>query len=336
MTNLFSLWDAREQSTKSIGAVADAMFYAKSLGRTFVEPAVKDSRTVNTSTPGALPMSAYYNLTAHASYVNILPLSRFQRACARSVLLLDAELYPKHIVLETPEAVRRFFTKFEGADMIVVRGLWRSTRSVNLEHPAELHTGVPAFQPSRRVVATAARIVAAFGMPTVCASWRTERAPGGTRALPACAVKFADSVLEQEAKAEGQRASLKGSVLLSTDLYEGNSGTYSRDDKTKKALSIVEGMLGGALNHALMKAIASIDDSGIRGFVETRICARSDVMIRCSQQHGHQFCINCVKGKSGFLANIERERKEVAKATGRSLPVVIWGPAWYDPWGVLG
>ena len=101
---------------------------------------------------------------------------------------------------------------------------------------------------------------------TACASWRTERAPGGTRALPTCAVKFADSVLKQTAEAEGRRAPLKGSVLLSTDLYEGNSGTYIRDGKTKKALSIVEGALGGALNHALMEHIASIEDSGPRPY----------------------------------------------------------------------
>ena len=342
-TKLLSLQYAREQSTKGIGAVADVMMYARSLGRTLVEPAMKDSRTEAPTTPGALPLSAYYNLTMHRRYVPIMPLDRFRALeCVSTTAHLDLSKYSlgKLGSLGSDTArVKKFFHNVRSADLVVVSGLWRSSTHVSLDHPST--HDVPPFKPSDGIIRMAARIVAQHGRPVACASWRTETAAGGAKSLPECAGVFAASVMAQAAAAQAQATTGNGgrgvpeaaSILVSTDLYLGNSGTYRRPPEAKEALAIVQATLGAALNVGLTRAIQEIGDSGLRGLVEARICARSSgVLITCGcSPHaiGGRFCRNCTKKDSGFTSEIVSERVRLRRATtttatNGTFPIVTW------------
>ena len=341
--NLFHLKTAREQSNKGIGAVADAMFYARSLGRTFVEPAVKNSRIVDPKTPGAHPLSWYYNITEHENYVHILPLAYYRKICAyltaSKLVVYDNPILNKRggVSFQTEEQVRSFFRDFK-SDVIVVDGLWRSS-GVSHKYPSTMHPDVPRFHVSAFVRRTASQILEKFGRPVACANWRTETAPatkpGADFGLVKCAAVFSESVAVKAAAAAKLRKQADGtkkasspsspaaqhSILLSTDLFPGNSDTYHRNNEVKAALKVVERSLGESLNVPLMQRIGNISDSGLRAFVEARICARSDIMIRCARKHG-EFCTNCVKQQSGYLSFLEWERNGLGKSA------TSWGHEW--------
>ena len=144
--NLFQLVNGREQSNKGAGAIADAMFYARALGRVLVEPAVKDSRCVDPATPGAMGLSKYYNLTLHRLYVPIMPLEVYRTMCARSTALLDVHARPNlnkigGIRLQSAPAVKAFFFEFREADVIQVRPLICFILSFNVFNVSSVHNG---------------------------------------------------------------------------------------------------------------------------------------------------------------------------------------------------
>ena len=201
---------------------------------------------------------------------------------------------------------------------------------------------VPSFRPSSSVVDTATKLVQEFGRPLVCANWRTESAPAAARdaknpTLMECATAFSGSVVKHTAAAAATAAATttttktmttttttNRSVMLSTDLYAGNSGTYHTSERARAALEQVERTLGGSLNGELMHRLANISDSGLRAFVEVRLCSRASIMVRCAGR-SHDFCTKCTKLNSGFVHSIEHERRQLGR------PVESWdktGVAW--------
>lgn len=191
---------------------------------------------------------------------------------------------------------------------------------------------VPSFRPSSTVVDIVAKLIKEFGRPLVCANWRTESAPATARDaknpdLMECAAAFAGSVVKQTTAAATAALTKGGaatktttdrSVMLSTDLYAGNSGTYHRSNRARDALEQVKRTLGDRLNVALMHRLANISDSGLRAFVEVRLCSRASTVVRCAGR-SHDFCSKCCKKNSGFVQSIELERRKLGR------PVESWG-----------
>eukprot|EP00966_Prymnesium_polylepis_P025928 597631-Prymnesium_polylepis.1 len=127
-----------EQQHKNKFVVTDALFIARVLGRTLVEPRVRHSRlaSANRSAAGSLALHHYWDMQPLCARFDVLPAREFALECARAGDALwagAAHFWPKRgrayaggWRLHTAAAVRAAFSGSEPARLVVLHDLWRS------------------------------------------------------------------------------------------------------------------------------------------------------------------------------------------------------------------
>lgn len=123
-----------EQMHKNRFVVMDALYIAHVLGRTLVEPRVRDARlaSTNRSVAGSLALHHLWDLQPICERFDVLPARTYaQRFEAKrgGVVELGPKRgrdFPGGWRLHTPAAVRAAFRSAEGAAVLVLKGMWRS------------------------------------------------------------------------------------------------------------------------------------------------------------------------------------------------------------------
>ena len=103
-------------------------------------------------------------------------------------------------------------------------------------------------------------------------------------------------------------------MVLLTDLYPGNSGTFAKasDPAHKSALRILEDRLPLGPANAQAKQWRAVNDSGLRSMLELEVCARARLLVTCNEAlvnesltAGNQpRCTKCAKLRSGFTERV--------------------------------
>ena len=312
--------DAREQSQKSLGVVNDAAFYARALNRVLVEPGVAESRIIDpfgeaeqkhdgrTMPWRGLGLANYWDVRPLCRYMDgrLMPLQRF---VAEGGLELERrELEGKgsehlgSLQLESEDDVRAHFAPHADVPLLVLRQQWRSNvegRSWNSTSRNSTRDAVPTLAIAPSITTVAEELAHALPSPFACVQWRAE---DGTDRPEECAAELADAV--------GSWGRLSEAVVLLTDLYPGNSGTFAKasDPAHKSALRILEDRLPLGPANAQAKQWRAVNDSGLRSMLELEVCARARLLVTCNEAlvneslaAGNQpRCAKCAKMSSGF------------------------------------
>ena len=308
--------DAREQSQKSLGVVNDAAFYARALNRVLVEPGVAESRIVDpfgeaTWKPWrGLGLANYWDVRPLCRYMDgrLMPLQRF---VAEGGLELERrELTDvgghRSLVLESEDDVRAYFAPHADVPLLVLRELWRSNAEGRSWKPTARNStrdAVPTLAIAPSIATVADELAHALPSPFACVQWRAE---DGTDRPEECAAELADAV--------GSWGRLAEAVVLLTDLYPGNSGTFANanDPAHKSALRILEDRLPLGPANAQAKQWRAVNDSGLRSMLELEVCARARLLVTCNEAlvneslaAGNQpRCTKCAKLRSGFTERV--------------------------------
>ncbi len=312
--------DAREQSQKSLGVVNDAAFYARALNRVLVEPGVAESRIIDPfgeaeqkddlrTTPWrGLGLANYWDVRPLCRYMDgrLMPLQRF---VAEGGLELERrELTDvgghRSLVLESEDDVRDYFSPHADVPLLVLRELWRSNAEGRSWKPTARNStrdAVPTLAIAPSIATVADELAHALPSPFACVQWRAE---DGTDRPEECAEELADAV--------GSWGRLSEAVVLLTDLYPGNSGTFKQKPAHKSALRILEDRLPLGPANAQAKQWRAVNDSGLRSMLELEVCARARLLVTCNEAlvneslaAGNQpRCTKCAKPRSGFTERV--------------------------------
>ena len=312
--------DAREQSQKSLGVVNDAAFYARALNRVLVEPGVAESRIIDPfgeaeqkhdlrTTPWrGLGLANYWDVRPLCRYMDgrLMPLQRF---VAEGGLELERrELTDvgghRSLVLESEDDVRDYFALHADVPLLVLRELWRSNAEGRSWKPTARNStrdAVPTLAIAPSIATVADELAHALPSPFACVQWRAE---DGTDRPEECAEELADAV--------GSWGRLSEAVVLLTDLYPGNSGTFKQKPAHKSALRILEDRLPLGPANAQAKQWRAVNDSGLRSMLELEVCARARLLVTCNEAlvneslaAGNQpRCAKCAKLRSGFTERV--------------------------------
>ena len=307
--------DAREQSQKSMGVVNDVAFYARALNRVLVEPGVAESRIVDpfgeaTWKPWrGLGLANYWDVRPLCRYLDgrLMPLQRF--VAEGGLELEKRELkgkgseYLGSLQLESEDDVRAHFAPHADVPLLVLRRQWRSNvegRSWNSTSRNSTRDAVPTLAIAPSITTVAEELAHALPSPFACVQWRAE---GGTDRPEECAAELAGAV-----------GRLSEAVVLLTDLYPGNSGTFAHasDPAHKSALRILEDRLPLGPANAQAKQWRAVNDSGLRSMLELEVCARARLLVTCNEAlvneslaAGNQpRCTKCAKLRSGFTERV--------------------------------
>ena len=310
--------DAWEQSQKSLGVVNDVAFYARALNRVLVEPGVAESRIVDpfgeaTWKPWrGLGLANYWDVRPLCRYLDgrLMPLQRF--VAEGGLELEKRELkgkgseYLGSLQLESEDDVRAHFAPHADVPLLVLRRQWRSNvegRSWNSTSRNSTRDAVPTLATAPSITTVAEELAHALPSPFACVQWRAE---GGTDRPEECAAELADAV--------GSWGRLSEAVVLLTDLYPGNSGTFAKasDQAHKSALRILEDRLPLGPANAQAKQWRAVNDSGLRSMLELEVCARARLLVTCNEAlvneslaAGNQpRCTKCAKPRSGFTERV--------------------------------
>ena len=312
--------DAREQSQKSLGVVNDAAFYARALNRVLVEPGVAESRIIDPfgeaeqehdgrTTPWrGLGLANYWDVRPLCRYMDgrLMPLQRF---VAEGGLELERrELTDvgghRSLVLESEDDVRDYFSPHADVPLLVLRELWRSNAEGRSWKPTARNStrdAVPTLAIAPSIATVADELAHALPSPFACVQWRAE---DGTDRPEECAEELADAV--------GSWGRLSEAVVLLTDLYPGNSGTFKQKPAHKSALRILEERLPLGPTNAQAEKWRAVNDSGLRSMLELEVCARARLLVTCNEAlvneslaAGNQpRCTKCAKLRSGFTERV--------------------------------
>ena len=312
--------DAREQSQKSLGVVNDAAFYARALNRVLVEPGVAESRIIDPfgeaekehdlrTTPWrGLGLANYWDVRPLCRYMDgrLMPLQRF---VAEGGLELERrELTDvgghRSLVLESEDDVRDYFSPHADVPLLVLRELWRSNAEGRSWKPTARNStrdAVPTLAIAPSIATVADELAHALPSPFACVQWRAE---DGTDRPEECAEELADAV--------GSWGRLSEAVVLLTDLYPGNSGTFKQKPAHKSALRILEERLPLGPANAQAEKWRAVNDSGLRSMLELEVCARARLLVTCNEAlvneslaAGNQpRCAKCAKLRSGFTERV--------------------------------
>ena len=312
--------DAREQSQKSLGVVNDAAFYARALNRVLVEPGVAESRIIDPfgeadqehdrrTTPWrGLGLANYWDVRPLCRYMDgrLMPLQRF---VAEGGLELERrELTDvgghRSLVLESEDDVRAYFAPHADVPLLVLRELWRSNAEGRSWKPTARNStrdAVPTLAIAPSIATVADELAHALPSPFACVQWRAE---DGTDRPEECAEELADAV--------GSWGRLSEAVVLLTDLYPGNSGTFKQKPAHKSALRILEERLPLGPANAQAEKWRAVNDSGLRSMLELEVCARARLLVTCNEAlvneslaAGNQpRCTKCAKPRSGFTERV--------------------------------
>ena len=308
--------DAREQSQKSMGVVNDVAFYARALNRVLVEPGVAESRIVDpfgeaTWKPWrGLGLANYWDVRPLCRYLDgrLMPLQRF---VAEGGLELERrELTDvgghRSLVLESEDDARDYFAPHADVPLLVLREVWRSNAEGRSWKPTARNStrdAVPTLAIAPSIATVADELAHALPSPFACVQWRAE---DGTDRPEECAAELADAV--------GSWGRLAEAVVLLTDLYPGNSGTFANanDPAHKSALRILEDRLPLGPANAQAKQWRAVNDSGLRSMLELEVCARARLLVTCNEAlvneslaAGNQpRCTKCAKPGSGFTERV--------------------------------
>ena len=310
--------DAREQSQKSLGVVNDAAFYARALNRVLVEPGVAESRIIDPfgeaeqkqrTTPWrGLGLANYWDVRPLCRYMDgrLMPLQRF---VAEGGLELERrELTDvgghRSLVLESEDDVRAYFAPHADVPLLVLRELWRSNAEGRSWKPTARNStrdAVPTLAIAPSIATVADELAHALPSPFACVQWRAE---DGTDRPEECAEELADAV--------GSWGRLSEAVVLLTDLYPGNSGTFHREAAHESALRILQERLPLGPAKAQVEQWRAVNDSGLRGMLELEVCARARLLVTCNEAlvneslaAGNQpRCTKCAKLRSGFTERV--------------------------------
>ena len=310
--------DAREQSQKSLGVVNDAAFYARALNRVLVEPGVAESRIIDPfgeaeqkqrTTPWrGLGLANYWDVRPLCRYMEgrLMPLQRF---VAEGGLELERrELTDvgghRSLVLESEDDVRDYFSPHADVPLLVLRELWRSNAEGRSWKPTARNStrdAVPTLAIAPSIATVADELAHALPSPFACVQWRAE---DGTDRPEECAEELADAV--------GSWGRLSEAVVLLTDLYPGNSGTFKQKPAHKSALRILQERLPLGPANAQAEKWRAVNDSGLRSMLELEVCARARLLVTCNEAlvneslaAGNQpRCAKCAKLRSGFTERV--------------------------------
>ena len=310
--------DAWEQSQKSLGVVNDVAFYARALNRVLVEPGVAESRIVDpfgeaTWKPWrGLGLANYWDVRPLCRYMDgrLMPLQRFVAEggleLERRELKGKGSEYLGSLQLESEDDVRAHFAPHADVPLLVLRRQWRSNvegRSWNSTSRNSTRDAVPTLAIAPSITTVAEELAHALPSPFACVQWRAE---GGTDRPEECAAELADAV--------GSWGRLAEAVVLLTDLYPGNSGTFANanDPAHKSALRILEDRLPLGPANAQAKQWRAVNDSGLRSMLELEVCARARLLVTCNEAlvneslaAGNQpRCAKCAKPNSGFTERV--------------------------------
>ena len=308
--------DAWEQSQKSLGVVNDVAFYARALNRVLVEPGVAESRIVDpfgeaTWKPWrGLGLANYWDVRPLCRYLDgrLMPLQRF--VAEGGLELEKRELkgkgseYLGSLQLESEDDVRAHFAPHADVPLLVLRRQWRSNvegRSWNSTSRNSTRDAVPTLAIAPSITTVAEELAHALPSPFACVQWRAE---DGTDRPEECAEELADAV--------GSWGRLSEAVVLLTDLYPGNSGTFKQKPAHKSALRILEERLPLGPANAQAEKWRAVNDSGLRSMLELEVCARARLLVTCNEAlvneslaAGNQpRCAKCAKLRSGFTERV--------------------------------
>ena len=308
--------DAWEQSQKSLGVVNDVAFYARALNRVLVEPGVAESRIVDpfgeaTWKPWrGLGLANYWDVRPLCRYLDgrLMPLQRF--VAEGGLELEKRELkgkgseYLGSLQLESEDDVRAHFAPHADVPLLVLRRQWRSNvegRSWNSTSRNSTRDAVPTLATAPSITTVAEELAHALPSPFACVQWRAE---DGTDRPEECAEELADAV--------GSWGRLSEAVVLLTDLYPGNSGTFKQKPAHKSALRILQERLPLGPANAQAEKWRAVNDSGLRSMLELEVCARARLLVTCNEAlvneslaAGNQpRCTKCAKLRSGFTERV--------------------------------
>ena len=214
--------------------------------------------------------------------------------------------YLGSLQLESEDDVRAHFAPHAGVPLLVLRRQWRSNvegRSWNSTSRNSTRDAVPTLAIAPSITTVAEELAHALPSPFACVQWRAE---GGTDRPEECAAELADAV--------GSWGRLSEAVVLLTDLYPGNSGTFAKasDPAHKSALRILEDRLPLGPANAQAKQWRAVNDSGLRSMLELEVCARARLLVTCNEAlvngslaDGNQpRCAKCAKLRSGFTERV--------------------------------
>ncbi|KAJ1462202.1 hypothetical protein M885DRAFT_611081 [Pelagophyceae sp. CCMP2097] len=267
------LLGAREQATKNIGVISEAASWAKSLKRTFVEPAMCNSRVVSPFFsedelgPILRKNKHLYDWTYPECPGEILGVSAFRDpgvACTAVPIMGLGEF--RTMLFETPGGLAMRDSSFEfwahashdhgygrantapprsdARVLYIDRNFRRALPNHAVTNGACVHQ--PCFGPfqwpySPRLVGFVERtaIIATFFAKGVyaCVQWRSETRASDTTVLP-CAKALANAT-KLALRSEGVVPS-DVPVVLVTDLYDKTSGTYPPSHMKRAALHHLE------------------------------------------------------------------------------------------------
>ena len=312
--------DAREQSQKSLGVVNDAAFYARALNRVLVEPGVAESRIIDPfgeaeqkddlrTTPWrGLGLANYWDVRPLCRYMDgrLMPLQRFVAEGGLELERRELTDVGGHraLVLESEDDVRAYFAPHADVPLLVLRELWRSNAEGRSWKPTARNStrdAVPTLAIAPSIATVADELAHALPSPFACVQWRAE---DGTDRPEECAAELADAV--------GSWGRLSEAVVLLTDLYPGNSGTFKQKPAHKSALRILEDRLPLGPANAQAKQWRAVNDSGLRSMLELEVCARARLLVTCNEAlvneslaAGNQpRCAKCAKLRSGFTERV--------------------------------
>ena len=312
--------DAWEQSQKSLGVVNDVAFYARALNRVLVEPGVAESRIIDPfgeaeqkqrTTPWrGLGLANYWDVRPLCRYMDgrLMPLQRFVAEggleLERRELKGKGSEYLGSLQLESEDDVRAHFAPHADVPLLVLRRQWRSNvegRSWNSTSRNSTRDAVPTLAIAPSITTVAEELAHALPSPFACVQWRAE---GGTDRPEECAAELADAV--------GSWGRLSEAVVLLTDLYPGNSGTFKQKPAHKSALRILEDRLPLGPANAQAKQWRAVNDSGLRSMLELEVCARARLLVTCNEAlvneslaAGNQpRCAKCARLQSGFTDRV--------------------------------
>ena len=308
--------DAWEQSQKSLGVVNDVAFYARALNRVLVEPGVAESRIVDpfgeaTWKPWrGLGLANYWDVRPLCRYMDgrLMPLQRFVAEggleLERRELKGKGSEYLGSLQLESEDDVRAHFAPHADVPLLVLRELWRSNAEGRSWKPTARNStreAVPALAIAPSIATVADELAHALPSPFACVQWRAE---DGTDRPEECAAELADAV--------GSWGRLSEAVVLLTDLYPGNSGTFKQKPAHKSALRILEERLPLGPANAQAEKWRAVNDSGLRSMLELEVCARARLLVTCNEAlvneslaAGNQpRCTKCAKPGSGFTERV--------------------------------
>ncbi|CAN0302975.1 unnamed protein product [Pylaiella littoralis] len=305
----------REQLANNRFLVADGIFVAKALNRTFVEYPVKDSLVVSIDLEDSLGLGAYWSLSEMCMYHRILDLRTFRSMVSRGSIPPEAfitvttskTIYEREVgdVRNEMEA-REHFKQFSGAQVLSLEQTWKSNLerdSLQYLRPNPFYMGIVQMLLERQEGWAGGQFLAV--------QWRTEVSFGD---LSEC-YKEVKSIVEEQRIRLGYGTH---QVLFNTDLYGKASHSYKRKDQ--EAGMAVLGMINEdypqALHNELHHFLKEIVDAGVRAVVSGLAVASSEVMIGSSFNPAdvririHE-ASRCQKPHSGYVTLIKEWRDDI-------------------------